>query len=312
MPTHDRVDCARPLTFAFVLGGGLRSGARDRGDKASVVGIAQPKRRQRSPALVGATGLPLRWGARARRRPPRSSAPRPFHKPGADLAACPRCSRSRRTAVSSSCPIEQTLTSRCVCSFTVTTDARANPAAPPSPTRAVALARANAELSEIVRSRQRGRIRSVLVQPLREQQSQCRRRGRYRDGSEAVALARLVDLTKRQGRWRVTARCEELVQGWGPLSTTTRGLSERAKSCRSQEAGCLAAGRALRLGRAGSREGDCVASTTWTARLLRSALADRAGRPVPSGVGGPVDDQGSGRRLTVLSPARCTDQQARA
>ena len=44
----------------------------------------------------------------------------PFHKPGAGCAACPSCWRSRRTAVSSSRPIEQTATSRCACSSTPT------------------------------------------------------------------------------------------------------------------------------------------------------------------------------------------------
>ena len=74
---------------------------------------------------------------------------RPFHKPGAGCAACPSCWRSRRTAVSSSRPIEQTATSRCACSSTPTTHARAIPAALASPPRAVVLARANAALSEL-------------------------------------------------------------------------------------------------------------------------------------------------------------------
>jgi hypothetical protein len=38
---------------------------------------------------------------------------------------CPRCRRSRRTTISSSCPIEQTPTSGCRCSSTPSTDARA-------------------------------------------------------------------------------------------------------------------------------------------------------------------------------------------
>lgn len=48
---------------------------------------------------------------------------RPFHQPGAGGVACLRCRRSRRTTVSSSCPIEQTPTSRCICSSTPTTGA---------------------------------------------------------------------------------------------------------------------------------------------------------------------------------------------
>ena len=83
----------------------------------------------------------------------RSSGIRPFHKPGAGCTACPRCWRSRRTAVSSSCPIEQTPTSRSICSSTPTTDARAIPAVLPSPARAGVLTRANAALSELVRFR---------------------------------------------------------------------------------------------------------------------------------------------------------------
>jgi hypothetical protein len=59
-----------------------------------------------------------------KRRSGQSGAYRPFHKPGAGCTACPRCSRSRRTAISSSCPIEHT------------TDAHAIPAALPSPARA--------------------------------------------------------------------------------------------------------------------------------------------------------------------------------
>jgi hypothetical protein len=81
----------------------------------------------------------------------RSSSPaRPFHKPGAGCAACPRCRRSRRTAVSPSCPIEQTPMSRCICSSTPTTDARAIAGALRSPARAGVLARANAALPELV------------------------------------------------------------------------------------------------------------------------------------------------------------------
>jgi hypothetical protein len=87
-----------------------------------------------------------------------TSADRPFHKPGAGCAACPRGWRSRRTAVSSSRPIEQTATSRCACSSTPTTHARAIPAALPSPPRAVVLARANAALSELVRGESVGAV----------------------------------------------------------------------------------------------------------------------------------------------------------
>jgi hypothetical protein len=81
-----------------------------------------------------------------------TSGPRPFHKRGTGCAACPRCWRSSRTAVSSSCSIEQRPTSRCVCSFTPTADTRAIPATLPSPARPVELPRANGALSEIVHS----------------------------------------------------------------------------------------------------------------------------------------------------------------
>ena len=82
-----------------------------------------------------------------------SAAPfRPFHKPAPGCTARPRCWRSRRTAISSSYPIEQTPTSGCICNSTPTTDAHPIPAAIPSPARAVVLARANAALSELVRS----------------------------------------------------------------------------------------------------------------------------------------------------------------
>jgi hypothetical protein len=79
-----------------------------------------------------------------------SAGRRPFHKRGSGCAACPRCWRSRRIAVSSSRSIEQRPTSRFICSFTPTTDMRTIPAALPSPARVVELARANAALSEIV------------------------------------------------------------------------------------------------------------------------------------------------------------------
>jgi hypothetical protein len=89
-------------------------------------------------------------GLGAARRGSRETTPfRPFHKPGAGCTACSRCWRSRRTAVSSSYPIEQTPTSGCICSSTPSTDARAIPAALPSPARGVVLARANAALSEL-------------------------------------------------------------------------------------------------------------------------------------------------------------------
>ena len=61
-----------------------------------------------------------------------SAACRPIRQRGSSR---PRCGRSRRTAISSSCPIEQTPTSRCICSSTPATDARAIPAALRSPLR---------------------------------------------------------------------------------------------------------------------------------------------------------------------------------
>ena len=75
---------------------------------------------------------------------------------------CPRCWRSGRTGISPSYPIEQTPTSGCICNSTPSTDARATPAALPSPAGAVVLARANAALSELVQTN------SVV---------ECRRRG---------------------------------------------------------------------------------------------------------------------------------------
>jgi hypothetical protein len=64
---------------------------------------------------------------------------RPFHKSGAGCTACPRCWRSRTTAISSSYPIEHTPTSGCICSSTPTTDGHPIPTALPSPARAVVL-----------------------------------------------------------------------------------------------------------------------------------------------------------------------------
>ena len=78
---------------------------------------------------------------------------RPFHKPGAGCTACPRCWRSRRTAISSSYLIEQTPTSGCIYAAPRRRrDCSGIPAALPSPARAVVLARPNATLSELVRS----------------------------------------------------------------------------------------------------------------------------------------------------------------
>ena len=93
-------------------------------------------------------------GLAAARRGSRDTPPfRPFHKPGAGCAAYPRCWRSRRTAISASYPIEHTPTSGCICSSTPTTDARTIPTGLPSPARAVVLARADAALPELVRTR---------------------------------------------------------------------------------------------------------------------------------------------------------------
>jgi hypothetical protein len=74
---------------------------------------------------------------------------RPFHKRGAGGTACPRWWRSRRTAVSSSYPIEQTPTSQCGRGSTPMTYARVIPAILRSPAKAVVLAGANAALSEL-------------------------------------------------------------------------------------------------------------------------------------------------------------------
>ena len=105
-----------------------------------------------------------------------SPAPAAPRAAGAGCTACPRCWRSRRTAISSSYLIEQTPTSGCICNSTPTTDAHAIPAALPSPAGAVVLARANAALSELVQT-------SSVVE--------CRRRGwsRRRSGSRRAPAA---------------------------------------------------------------------------------------------------------------------------
>ena len=94
-------------------------------------------------------------------------AVRLFHKPGAGCTACPRCWRSRRTAISSSYPIERTPTSGCICNSTPTTDAHTIPAALPSPARAVVLARANAALSELVAAAAKSGAPPVCGMPAR-------------------------------------------------------------------------------------------------------------------------------------------------
>ena len=87
-----------------------------------------PDRTQRGSRCLCRAALSRATSANAKRgsSPPSrsSSRVRPFHKPGAGCAACPRCWRSRRTAVSSSRPIEQTARSRCACNSTPTTRAR--------------------------------------------------------------------------------------------------------------------------------------------------------------------------------------------
>jgi hypothetical protein len=81
----------------------------------------------------------------------RQTAPnRPFHKPGAGCTACPRCWRSRRSAVSSSCPIGQTTTPRCICSSTPTTYASAMPRLSLRLRERLCSWRPSAALSEIV------------------------------------------------------------------------------------------------------------------------------------------------------------------
>jgi hypothetical protein len=127
-----------------------------------------------------------RFGEGRRRSPrgrPISRGNRPFHKRGTGCVACPRCWRSRRTAVNSSCPIQQPPTSRCVCSSTPTTDARAAPAALPSPARAVVLPRANAALSELVLAGAAGRVASIAIAMFGSNQTVRQRSGRW--GSRA-------------------------------------------------------------------------------------------------------------------------------
>ena len=92
-----------------------------------------------SDSLISASRSPHRYFRR-------SSIPQARRR----LHRCPRCWRSRRTANSSSYPIEHTPRSGCICSSAPTTDAHAIPAALPSPARAVVLAGANAALSELV------------------------------------------------------------------------------------------------------------------------------------------------------------------
>ena len=92
-----------------------------------------------SGSLISASRSPHRYFRR-------SSIPQARRR----LHRCPRCWRSRRTANSSSYPIEHTPRSGCICSSAPTTDAHAIPAALPSPARAVVLAGANAALSELV------------------------------------------------------------------------------------------------------------------------------------------------------------------
>jgi hypothetical protein len=83
-PMHDRVDADRQMTFAFVLGGGLRSWRTIGPTRPRVVGVAQSRRRQHSQRWpdeqdfrsgaehqldVGRSAVPhlVRWG-RDRRR----------------------------------------------------------------------------------------------------------------------------------------------------------------------------------------------------------------------------------------------------
>jgi hypothetical protein len=82
LPMHNRVDGNRQLTFAFVLGDGLRSWRGDRTDKASGCRWRTIEAPAAQPALTGRAGLPLRSGALARRRSRRSFAPRPLQQRG--------------------------------------------------------------------------------------------------------------------------------------------------------------------------------------------------------------------------------------
>jgi hypothetical protein len=78
----------------FRLGRRAAVVARDRADKASGCRRGTTRAPAAQPALAGRAGLPLTRGAPARRRPQRSSAPRPLGKPAA--ASRRLCISSRR------------------------------------------------------------------------------------------------------------------------------------------------------------------------------------------------------------------------
>ena len=136
----------------------------------------------------------------------------------------PRCWRSRRTAISSSYPIEQTPTSGCICSSTPTTDAHAIPAALPSPARAVVLARVNAALSELVQT-------SSVVQ--RRQ----RGRSRGRSGSRRAPAARAaVDCSFAPGAVTSAARIASLDHAWSGSVGGVAAIATERQSWSSRRA----------------------------------------------------------------------------
>ena len=155
---------------------------------------------------------------------PVARACRPFHKPGAGCTACPRCWRSRRTAISSSYPIEQTPTSGFICRSTPTTDAHAIPAALPSPARAVALARVNAALSELVQT-------SSVVQ------HRQRGRSRRRSGSRRAPAARAaVDCSFAPGAVTSAARIASLDHAWSGSVGGVAAMATEQQSWSSRRA----------------------------------------------------------------------------
>jgi hypothetical protein len=106
-------------------------------------------------------------------------ASRPFHKPGAGCTACPRCWRSRRTAISWSYPIEQTPTSGCICNSTPTTRLLRDPGGSPF-----------ARESGCARPRERRAVGARPWRKSRQPASGCSERQAFRQSDRVVAGCR--------------------------------------------------------------------------------------------------------------------------